>query len=316
MFANVGVAVSADNNAHSLLIVAWDMERNLVKQWTKFGARYIWQISFNANAQTVTFTGQGKSSVTASLDELVVGPTVVSLPVSSGPKLPYALSYAVPSSSTYPVIESGRYRFWPASYVDGRKAFCVVVVDNDGVTQGLIDCPGSHNIDKIVVNDGARTIQLIGKDGAVAKFDYNTTLTCFTCCYVYTKGDFLFLAQYFKVPLSDAQAIALAKAMPQIDCSLCCRMEGTHPTNESDSSIRVKRDASTFIVGSLLGGLAGGIGGFFMGGPMGAFVGLTAGYTTGAAIGVAVPSSSDKGEYQLSSLEQQYSLVRYVLHTL
>ena len=292
------------------------MERNLVKQWTKFGARYIWQISFNANAQTVTFTGQGKSSVTASLDELVVGPIVVSLPVSSGPKLPYALSYAVPSSSTYPVIESGRYRFWPASYVDGRKAFCVVVVDNDGVTQGLIDCPGSHNIDKIVVNDGARTIQLIGKDGAVTKFDYNTTLTCFTCCYVYTKGDFLFLAQYFKVPLSDAQATALAKVMPQIDCSLCCRMEGTHPTNESDSSIRVKRDASTFIVRSLLAGLAGGIGGFFMGGPMGAFVGLTAGYTAGSAIGVAVPSSSDKGEYQLSSLEQQYSLVRYVLHTL
>ena len=294
-----------------MLIVAWDMHRNLVKRWNKPGARYVWQISFDARTQTVTFTGQSKRTVTATLDELIVGPTVVRLPVSSGPVLPYNLSYAAPSSGQFPVIQSGPYSFWPASYADGRNAFCIVVVDQDKVIQTLINCPGSHNIDNVVVNDAARTIQLVGRNGSTAKFDYDTALTCFSCCYVYTKNDFLFLAKYFKVPLSDAEADALAKAMPAIDCSLCCRMEGTRPASESDRADRVKRGTGTFIVGSLIGGVAGGIGGFLIGGPMGAFFGLTAGYAAGGAIGAAVPSSSDKGEYQLSSLEQQHSLVGY-----
>ncbi len=293
-----------------MLIVAWDMQRNLVKQWTKPGARYVWQISFNASTQTVTFTGQSKATVTATLDELVLGPTVVHLPISSGPVLPYNLSYAAPSNTQFPVIKSGPYSFWPVSYADGRNAFCVVVVDHDKVIRDLINCPGSHNIDRVVVNDAARTIQLVGKNGAAAKFDYDTALTCFSCSYAYTKDDFLFLAQYFKVPLSDDQANAMVKAMPQSDCSLCCRMEGTSAADESDSH-RVKRGTGTFIVGSLLGGVAGGIGGFFIGGPMGAFIGLTAGYAAGAAIGVAVPDSSDKGQYALSSLEEQFSLVGY-----
>ncbi|TBU39879.1 hypothetical protein BD309DRAFT_982802 [Dichomitus squalens] len=304
-------ALSDINNTYSMLIVAWDMQRNLIKQWLKPGARYVWQISYNAGTQTVTFTGQSKRTITATLDELVLGPTVVHLPISSGPVLPYNLSYAGSSTTQFPVIKSGPYSFWPVSFADGRNAFCVVVVDQDKVILKLVNCPGSHSIDRVVINDTAHTIQLVGKNGSAAMFDYNTALACFHCSYVYTKDDFLFLAEYFKVPLSDAEANSMAKAMPQIDCSLCCRMEGTSTADDSDHSHRVKRDTSTFIVGSLLGGVAGGIGGFFIGGPMGAFIGLTAGYTAGAAIGLAVPSSSDKGQYQLSSLEQQYSLVGY-----
>ncbi|KAI1786045.1 hypothetical protein LXA43DRAFT_928023, partial [Ganoderma leucocontextum] len=302
--------LSKVDNDWVMLIIAWDMQRNLVKQWNKSGARYIWQISFNPATQTVTFTGQNKKSVTATLDELIVGPAVVYLPPSSGPALPYTLSYAAPNNAQFPVMKSGPYSFWPVSYADGRKSFCVVVVDQDNVILKLIDCPGSHNIDEVVVNDANRTIQLIGQDGAIAKFDYNTALACFTCCYVYTRDDFLFLAQYFKVPLSNDEATALAKAMPQIDCSVCCRMQGTYTASDAGSN-RVKRSLGSFIVGSFLGAVAGGIGGFFIGGPPGAFVGLTAGYAAGGAIGAAVLSSSDKGEYQLSSLEQQYSLVGY-----
>ena len=295
-----------------MLIVAWDMQRNLVKQWAKPGARYIWQISFNAATQTVTFTGQNNFAVTATLEELVIGPTVVHLPISSGPVLPYNLSYAAPNNTQFPVIKSGPYSFWPVSYADERDAFCIVVVNQDKVIQKLINCPGSRNIDRVVVDDDARTIQLVGINGAAANFNYDTALTCFSCSYVYTKDDFLFLAQYFEVPLSDDQANDMAMAMPQVDCSLCCRMEGTSTTDETDQSDRVKRSMSTFIVGSLLGGIAGGIGGFFIGGPPGAFFGFTAGYAAGAAIGVAV-DSSDKGEYELSSLEKQYSLVGYAL---
>lgn len=292
-----------------MLIVAWDMQRNLVKQWTKSGARYIWQISFNADNQTITFTGQVRNAVTATLEELVLGPTVVHLPISSGPVLPYNLSYAAPSNTQFPVIKNGPYSFWPVSYADERNAFCIVVVNREKVIRGLINCPGSHNIDRVDVDDAARTIQLIGKNGAAAQFDYDTAQACFTCSYVYTKDDFLFLAQYFNVSLSDDEANAMVKAMPQIDCSLCCRMEGM--TDESDHSHRVRLSTGGFVVGSLLGAVAGGIGGFFIGGPMGAFVGLTAGYAAGAAIGVAVSDGKGKGKYELSPLEEQYSLVGY-----
>ncbi len=304
----VGVALSKIDNSNVMLIVAWDMQRNLVKQWNKPGARYIWQVSFDADTQTVTFTGQASNSVTATLDELIVGPTVVYLPPSSGPALPYTLTYAAPDNAQFPVMKSGPYSFWPVSYADDRSSFCVVVVDKDNVILKLIDCPGSHNIDEVVVDDANRTIQLIGQDGAIADFDYDTALACFSCCYVYTKDDFLFLAQYFDVPLSDDEATALAEAMPQLDCSLCCRMEGT----DSGDSDRVKRSTGSFIVGSFLGAVAGAIGGFFIGGPAGAFYGLTVGFAAGAAIGAAVPDSSDKGQYTLSSLEKQYSLVGYV----
>ena len=173
----------------------------------------------------------------------------------------------------------------------------------------LIDCPGSHNIARIVVDDTLRTIQLIGSDGLAAKFDYNTALSCYTACYVCTKDDFLFAAQYFGVPLTDAEATALAAAMPQIDCSLCCRMQGTY--TDDPSAARVKRSGVGVVIGSLLGGFLGAIAGFFVAGPYGGFVGLTAGYAAVAAIGAATPDSSDKGQYTLSALEKQFSLVGY-----
>ncbi|KAI1786067.1 hypothetical protein LXA43DRAFT_1065370 [Ganoderma leucocontextum] len=300
--------LSNDNNDWVMLIVAWDMQRNLVKQWNKSGARYIYQISFNADTQTVTFTGQSSNSVTATLDELIVGPAVVYLPPSSGPALPSTLSYAAANNAQFPVMKSGPYSFWPVSYADSRASFCVVVVDQDNVILTLIDCPGSHNIDEVVVDDANRTIQLIGQDSAIANFDYDTALACFTCCYVYTKDDFLFLAQYFNVPLSDSEATALANAMPVIDCSLCCPMQGT-----DSASDRVKRSTVGAVVGSFLGGLLGAIGGFFIGGPLGIGPGLFAGSAAGIAIGAAVPEGggASLGQYTLSSLEEQFSLIGY-----
>ncbi|PIL23619.1 hypothetical protein GSI_14932 [Ganoderma sinense ZZ0214-1] len=272
-------ALSEANDTYGMLIVAWDTQRNLVKQWSKPGARNILQITFDANTQMVTFTGQAKMVVTATLDELIVGPTVVKLTVSSGPVLPYTLSYGVPNSSQFPVIESGPYHFWPVSYAGRHNAFCVVVADHNNVIHKLIHCPGSSTIAKVVVNNEERTIKLIGKDGVAANLDYNT---------------------YFKVPLSGTEAADLEKAMPQVNCSLCCRME-----------TGIKYAATTFIVGSFLGAVAGSLSGFLIGGRDGDAYARDAGHAAGAAIGVAMPSSPYKGDYKLSTLEQKHSLVGY-----
>lgn len=288
-----------------MLIVAWDMQRNLVKRWEKSGARYLWRITFDSAAQRVTFSGQSSQSVHATLDELVVGPSVILLPPSSGPVLPYTLAYDAIVPSQFPVIKSGPYSFWPVSYKDGRNSFCVVVVDRENVIQRLVDCPGGRVIQDVQVNNADRTIVLHGRDGSVAAFDYKTALACYWYSYNITKDDFLFLAGYFNVSLSDADATALAEAMPQIDCALCCRMKGTY-TEESE---RVKRSPGGIIIGSLLGGIIGGMGGFLIGGPLGIGFGFLAGSAAGAGIGQTIPSSSDTGQYQLSSLEKDHSLV-------
>ncbi|EDR09880.1 uncharacterized protein LACBIDRAFT_318163 [Laccaria bicolor S238N-H82] len=172
-------ALSSAKDDNRMKIVAWDRNRNLVKELEKPGARYLWNITFNAGNQTVTFTGQSNQSIQATLDELVVRPAVVYLPSSSGPILPYTLTYAAADPSRFPVIKNGPYSFWPASFKDGRKSFCIAVADRDNLVQKLIECPGGKVIRDVQVNDAQRTIGLIGQDGSKATFNYDIALTCF-----------------------------------------------------------------------------------------------------------------------------------------
>lgn len=55
-----------------MYIVAWNIYRREAKRVVKGGARYIWKIEYNAITQRMTFTGQARQSVTASLSELAV----------------------------------------------------------------------------------------------------------------------------------------------------------------------------------------------------------------------------------------------------
>lgn len=286
------------------MIIGWGMERNLAKQLVKDGARYIWQITFNSPDQKLVFTGQGSASVEATLDELIVGPEVVYLPSSSGPPLPYTLTYGSTNTSKFPVFRRGPFSFWPVSYKDGRRSFSVVVVDRQNVIQSLVNCPGGRLIQDVEVDNAKRTITLRGQEGS-ATFDYETALACYYCCYTISKADFLFLASYLNVTLSDPDAKSLEDAMPLIDCSLCCQMQGAHP----ETSGRGKRSTGGVVVGAILGGAIGAFGGFLIGGPLGIGPGLIAGSAVGIKIGETIPSSADTGQYQLSPLEISHSLV-------
>lgn len=199
-------ALSSAKDDNRMKIVAWDRNRNLVKELEKPGARYLWNITFNAGNQTVTFTGQSNQSIQATLDELVVRPAVVYLPSSSGPILPYTLTFAAADPSRFPVIKNGPYSFWPASFKDGRKSFCIAVADRDNLVQKLIECPGGKVIRDVQVNDAQRTIWLIGQDGSKATFNYDIALTCFYDFCNFTKDAFLLLAKDFDVTLSDTNA--------------------------------------------------------------------------------------------------------------
>lgn len=71
-----------------------------------------------------------------------------------------------------------------------------------------------------------------------------------------------------------------------------------------DGSRRVKRSAGGVVAGILIGSVAGAVAGFLVGGPVGAGAGLIGGASAGIGIGQLIPSRSDKGQYQLSSLEK------------
>jgi hypothetical protein len=63
-------AYSHVDNRVSLTVVAYDSAGNVAGQWEKVGARYLWQITVDRAAATVTFHGQGDGVVTMSWDEL------------------------------------------------------------------------------------------------------------------------------------------------------------------------------------------------------------------------------------------------------
>lgn len=298
-----------------MLIVCWDTKKKLVKQIQKSGARCIYTITFDSSTQIVTFTGLNNKSVTTSLNELVILPSVIRLPASSGPDLPFILSYSAPNLDSFPVIQSGPYSFWAASYTDGRDAFCVVVVDKNNVILKLIDCPGGPEIHDIRFDHSQRLVTLEGKANYTGAdntfknrgyFDYNTVMACFYSFYIVSAEDYLFLADVFGVSLTATDAMALAKVMPQVDCGLCCLMDGMTsdwPPEQDD----------TFAVGVFLSGTIGGFGGFMVGGSEGARPGSSAGSMTAVGIGPTEASCRNLAPFQISPLERSSALIGQVV---
>jgi hypothetical protein len=63
-------ALSYNDNRNSFGIVTYDPQGNIVRQFERGGARYLWQITLNPTPQTVTFWGQSSATVNASWAEM------------------------------------------------------------------------------------------------------------------------------------------------------------------------------------------------------------------------------------------------------
>jgi hypothetical protein len=61
------------DNEYKMFILAWDILKRELKRVEKSGARYIWKIEYDSSAKKMTFYGQSKLYVTATLQELAVG---------------------------------------------------------------------------------------------------------------------------------------------------------------------------------------------------------------------------------------------------
>jgi hypothetical protein len=64
-------AYSYDDNRLSLGIVAYDSSNNIIKQWEKSGARYLWKITVDSKSQTVVFHGQDSNTIVVKWSDLV-----------------------------------------------------------------------------------------------------------------------------------------------------------------------------------------------------------------------------------------------------
>jgi hypothetical protein len=60
------------HNDVAMSIVAYDAAGEIFKQWDRPGARYIWQITVDATAQTVSFAGQSNAKITLGWSDLFI----------------------------------------------------------------------------------------------------------------------------------------------------------------------------------------------------------------------------------------------------
>ncbi len=67
-------AYSDNDNMGTMAIVAYDAAGAVAGQWTKNGARYLWQIILDTNGQTVAFVGQGSAAIVVPWSEIELTP--------------------------------------------------------------------------------------------------------------------------------------------------------------------------------------------------------------------------------------------------
>lgn len=290
-----------------MCICAFDEDGNLANQWTKQGARYVSNITYQHGV--VIFTGQSNLKVAVTLEELLVPPSVSEVDCISCPVLPKHLTY---SSTRIPVVAVGPYCYWPSSYADGSDGYAIVVTDaRQRVLRYLIKCPGARSIQYIKVDPNVQEVHLIGSDSRITHLSYDSITGAYRYNLYYTKKDFLALAEFFGLSLSEEEAATLENRMPSGSCAAYRGLQA--------KSIHEQKWARTVTqnyvnVGSTIGGLAGALGGFLLGGEVAAAAGFDIGATACRGIGKAIELSGFYTRYVVSRIERERTVIRYAQH--
>jgi hypothetical protein len=161
------------DNRVSMGIVSYDSAGKLVKQMEKAGARYVWKITVDTAARTVTFWGQANQTIVVPWVELAAAPTIASLPATGHPAIPDGMKVACftgpnsptpdGASSTCPVVQWVGLTFWPYSYVDNRYAMGIVGYDGAGKPVHQIEGQGARYVWKITESTADKTITFWGQ---------------------------------------------------------------------------------------------------------------------------------------------------------
>ncbi|WP_217994963.1 hypothetical protein [Methylogaea oryzae] len=170
------------DNRYSINVAGYDAANKLVSQQELTGTRYIWKVTVDTTAQTVTFFGQSNTTATIPWSKLVP-PVVASIPTQNSPAPPAGSKVACmtgpnsPSpdgiSQTCPVVQYKGLNFWPFSYVDNRGAINVVGYDAANKLVSQQELAGTRYIWKVTVDANAQTVTFFGQSNGTVTIPWS-----------------------------------------------------------------------------------------------------------------------------------------------
>jgi hypothetical protein len=167
-------AFSFLDNRVSYGIVTFDGQANLIKNTTRDGARYVYKMTVDPAAKTVSVWGQGDAKVDVAWADLpVTAPQISAVPSGSHPPIPAGMKVtclvgpdSLQSSPTCPVIQYHGYTTWIYSFIDNRVSYGVVSYDAQGNVVKNVTRDGARYVYKITSDPAGKTLGLWGQANA------------------------------------------------------------------------------------------------------------------------------------------------------
>jgi hypothetical protein len=170
-------AYSFQDNRVSYGIVTYDAQGNVVRNLTRDGARYVYKITSDPTARTLSIWGQSDAKVDIAWTDLpqppAPGPQIVTVPAGGNPPLPDGLKVTcTPNpntgapSPTCPVIQYNGVTTWAYSFMDNRVSYGIVSYDAQGAVLQNLTRDGARYVYKITSDPVARTVSIWGQGDA------------------------------------------------------------------------------------------------------------------------------------------------------
>ncbi len=177
---------SYTDNRYSMGIVAYSDDKKVAKIWEGKGARYVYKITVDEKAETITFWGQSNKTIVKKWSELylMTPPLEGRIPTKVHPKLPNGLKTTclknhdkLDPSDMYPVVQYNGLTYWALSYIDNRNAMNIAAYDTKGNLVKQWEKTGARYIFDIEVDCAAQSIIFIGQSNQSVKMGWDELVT-------------------------------------------------------------------------------------------------------------------------------------------
>jgi hypothetical protein len=162
------------DNREAYGVVTYDAQRNVVKNQTLNGARYVYKITVDSLAKTVSLWGQSDKKVVVKWADLPTqAPQIKTVPANSHPPIPAGMKVtcminggSLNPSPTCPVIQRGATTTWAYSFIDNRVAYGIVTYDAQGNVLKNVTRNGARYVYKMTVDPAKQIVSVWGQGDA------------------------------------------------------------------------------------------------------------------------------------------------------
>jgi hypothetical protein len=167
-------AYSFIDNRVAYGVVSYDGAGKVAKTVTRNGARYVYKITVDPNAKTVSVWGQSNAKVDIAWADLpqAAAPQIAIVPANTAPTPPAGMKVTCTkdpgsaTSTTCPVIQYRGYTTWAFSFLDNRVAYGIVSYDGAGKVVKNVTRNGARYVYKMTVDPNAKTVGVWGQANA------------------------------------------------------------------------------------------------------------------------------------------------------